>query len=147
MKSPKIVISVIVFAMLVLAVAALTVNAAASPLQAFKAPKPKFTQSIANDLSPALRNLAKKAVPQVTDNPDAESVDIRPDRGPIPVDKGFSGDGAVSAGPSSKAAVNSAIAIPSPLVNFEGVSNQDNFNLFGFRVNPPDPVGDVGPNH
>jgi hypothetical protein len=27
------------------------------------------------------------------------------------------------------------------------LSNQDNFNVFGFRVNPPDPVGDVGPNH
>ena len=25
--------------------------------------------------------------------------------------------------------------------------NQDNFNVFGCRVNPPDPVGDVGPNH
>ena len=29
------------------------------------------------------------------------------------------------------------------LANFEGLSNQDNFNVFGFRVNPPDPVGDV----
>ena len=37
--------------------------------------------------------------------------------------------------------------IPGPLVNFEGMSNQDNFNLFGGRVNPPDTVGDVGPNH
>jgi hypothetical protein len=27
------------------------------------------------------------------------------------------------------------------------LSNQDNFNIFGFRVNPPDPNGDVGPNH
>ena len=34
-----------------------------------------------------------------------------------------------------------------PIANFEGLSNQDNFNIFGFRVNPPDPVGDVGPNH
>ncbi len=25
--------------------------------------------------------------------------------------------------------------------------NQDNFNVFGFRVNPPDPNGEVGPNH
>ena len=33
------------------------------------------------------------------------------------------------------------------MANFEGLSNQDNFNVFGFRVNPPDPVGDVGPNH
>jgi len=38
-------------------------------------------------------------------------------------------------------------AIPAPMANFEGLSNQDNFNLFGFRVNPPDPVGDIGPNH
>jgi hypothetical protein len=37
--------------------------------------------------------------------------------------------------------------IPAPLLTFEGVSNEDNFNLFGFRVAPPDPVGDVGPNH
>jgi len=27
------------------------------------------------------------------------------------------------------------------------LSNQDNFNIFGFRVNPPDPNGEVGPNH
>ena len=34
-----------------------------------------------------------------------------------------------------------------PTVQFEGLSNQDNFNAFGGRVNPPDTVGDVGPNH
>src|SRR5438128_11946318 len=45
------------------------------------------------------------------------------------------------------AAAVSALAIPSPLQNFEGLSNQDNFDVFGFRVNPPDPNGDVGPNH
>lgn len=35
-------------------------------------------------------------------------------------------------------------AMPAPLFTFEGPSNEDNFNTFGFRVNPPDPVGDVG---
>src|SRR5260370_17647931 len=40
-----------------------------------------------------------------------------------------------------------AVTLPSPLANFEGLSNQDNFNVFGFRVNPPDPNGEVGPNH
>ena len=35
--------------------------------------------------------------------------------------------------------------IPAPLLTFEGMSNQDNFNIFGFRVNPPDPNGEVGP--
>ncbi|MPZ16617.1 MAG: hypothetical protein GEV06_01695 [Luteitalea sp.] len=38
-------------------------------------------------------------------------------------------------------------AIPSPLLSFEGVSNQDNVDQFGFGVLPPDTVGDVGPNH
>ena len=27
------------------------------------------------------------------------------------------------------------------------MSNQDNFNIFGGRVNPPDTIGDVGPNN
>jgi hypothetical protein len=40
-----------------------------------------------------------------------------------------------------------ATSIPAPLLTFEGLSNQDNFNAYGFRVNPPDPDGDVGPNH
>ena len=37
--------------------------------------------------------------------------------------------------------------IGAPLTTFEGLSNQDNFNVFEFRVNPPDPVGDVGRAH
>jgi len=41
----------------------------------------------------------------------------------------------------------SALQIPATSANFEGLSNQDNFNIFGFRVNPPDPNGAVGPNH
>ena len=40
-----------------------------------------------------------------------------------------------------------ALDISDPQENFEGLSNQHNFDVFGFRVNPPDPVGDVGPNH
>ena len=35
--------------------------------------------------------------------------------------------------------------VSATIANFEGLSNQDNFNVFGFRVNPPDTVGDVGP--
>jgi hypothetical protein len=54
--------------------------------------------------------------------------------------KGYSGDAALQ--PFSPAP-----AIPAPLLTFEGLSNQDNFDIFGFRVNPPDPNGEVGPNH
>jgi hypothetical protein len=69
--------------------------------------------------------------------------EVRPEYGPIARNKGFSGDGAVQASPLSIAAV----AIPNPLLTFEGLSNLDNFDLFGDRFNPPDPNGDVGPNH
>lgn len=42
---------------------------------------------------------------------------------------------------------SASLAINSPIVNFAAASNQDNFNVFGGRVNPPDPVMAVGPNH
>jgi hypothetical protein len=43
--------------------------------------------------------------------------------------------------------LNPRPTIPAPLLTFEGASNLDNFNVFGFRVNPPDPNGEVGPNN
>lgn len=41
------------------------------------------------------------------------------------------------------------VNIPAPSSTFEGLSNQDNADTpaIGFRVLPPDTVGDVGPNH
>lgn len=102
--------------------------------------KPKFSQNVAFDTTLPLRDLAKKAKPPTEKDQDAEPRDIRPDRGVKASDTGFSGDGAVD---TSSAALLSL----SPMANFEGISNVDNFNLLGFRVNPPDPVGDVGPNH
>ena len=62
------------------------------------------------------------------------------ERGAFPGNEAFSGDAARLTSTASQ-------AITAPLRNFEGASSQDNFNVFGFRVNPPDPVGDVGPNH
>ena len=73
--------------------------------------------------------------------PDEDQGEIREENGPEAVDSDvYFPDVAVqdSLWPA---------AIPSTLANFEGLSNQDNFNIFGGRVNPPDPVGDVGPNH
>ncbi|MER3443936.1 MAG: hypothetical protein C4333_07350 [Meiothermus sp.] len=83
---------------------------------------------------------------EVSSDPDAVR-EIRPNRGPLPTDQGFSGDAAVQRAMKPKRPGLQAAAIPAPLLTFEGLSNQDNFNLLGFRVNPPDPVGDVGPNH
>ncbi len=122
------------------------------PNQAFKAPTPKFSDAVAFDVSPALRDLsAKKIITPLSASSPEDVVEIRPDRGPEAVDMGFSGDDAVHAQTSelqSTLSTNLTTAsIQSPMANFEGISNQDNFNLFGFRVNPPDPMGDVGPNH
>jgi hypothetical protein len=94
---------------------------------------PKFTQAAAFDVSKPLRELAKTAP-----SSKGKGGEVRPERGPAVANRGYSKDGAIQ----SKMA---PAAIPAPLKNFEGMSNQDNFNVFGFRVNPPDPNGDVGP--
>lgn len=103
----------------------------------FKPPSPKFSNAVAFDVSPALRDM--KPRPPGPPQPNLIK-EIRPDRPAPTSNKAFSGDAALQ----QDAVSNS---IPAPLANFEGLSNQDNFNVFGFRVNPPDPVGDVGPNH
>jgi hypothetical protein len=68
-------------------------------------------------------------------------LEIRPEGGPRAHSRGYkSGDGALQL-------LSPTPTIPAPLLTFEGLSNEDNFNIFGFRVNPPDPNGEVGPNH
>jgi hypothetical protein len=119
-------------------------HAAAAPApggsQPIRSPKPKFSDNVAFDRSPTtLRELAAHRVTPPL--PDEDQGEIREENGPEAVDSDvYFPDVAVQdrLGPA---------AIPSTLANFEGLSNQDNFNIFGGRVNPPDPVGDVGPNH
>src|SRR5438067_9138057 len=99
---------------------------------------PKFSTAVAFAISPALRTLplAKKYVADPS-----KLLEIRPERGPRAQSKGYkSGDKALQT-------FSPALAIAAPLLTFEGVSNEDNFNIFGFRVNPPDPNGEIGPNH
>jgi hypothetical protein len=111
--------------------------ASAQPTARTQPLTPKFSPAVAFDISPAIRDLVaspKRFAPSST------VLEVRPERGPVVQSKGYSGDAALQA-------LSPAVAIPSPLANFEGLSNQDNFNIFGFRVNPPDPNGEVGPNH
>jgi hypothetical protein len=99
---------------------------------------PKFSTAVAFDVSPALRSLAL-AKKHVVDP--SKLLEIRPEGGPRAQSKGYkSGDGALQL-------LSPTPTIPAPLLTFEGLSNEDNFNIFGFRVNPPDPNGEVGPNH
>jgi hypothetical protein len=99
-------------------------------------PTPIWTQDVAHDVSAPLWQLARDRVA-----PDAEDPADEQDRGPTADgDTGFTGDGALQT-------TLAPPTIPSTQQNFEGLSNQDNFNIFGFRVNPPDPNGEVGPNN
>ena len=132
----------IAFVMLVVA-SLLVIPAAAAPSagspQALKAPKAKFYDNVAFDVSPTLRELAaNRQVPEVSE----EVENVRKENAPQAAgDSGFSGDDAV------QSTVPSVTTVSGTMANFEGLGNQANFDIFGFRVNPPDPVGDVGLNH
>jgi hypothetical protein len=98
--------------------------------------RPTVSNAVAVDTSPPLRDL----------KPIVRSADFAPASNPFategPVDDTrHDADGAV------QSSVGNAQALSGPQVTFEGPSNEDNFRIFGFRVNPPDPVGDVGFNH
>jgi hypothetical protein len=95
--------------------------------------KARITTAAAFDLSPALRDLARRA--QISGTPRR----LHRERGPSGTDRGFTGDGAVQ----SSATRLGGPRIGAPLVNFEGLANVDN----PFQVSPPDPNGEVGPNH
>ena len=132
--------------LLVLAAAALAFLAVSPPAVAQPRPRmhpltPKFSKAVAFDVSPALRSLRPIARPSDvssghdTGNPTAES------EGPVAHRARARGlDGALQL-------LYPTPTIPAPLLTFEGLSNVDNFNIFGFRVNPPDPNGEVGPNN
>src|SRR6266540_6795372 len=117
--------------------------AAAQPTARTQPLSPKFSQAVAFDVSPALRSLRRVARPR-TFPPDT-ILEVRPERG------GSEGPQAHRIKPYGADGVLQMFSrtptIPAPLLTFEGLSNQDNFNVFGFRVNPPDPNGEVGPNN
>ncbi len=107
---------------------------------------PQFSNAVAFDVSPPARGLSKAnaAAPNVLDG---RLINIRPDRGPGVTNSGFSGDGALERGAARIQSLMSMPTLPAPNLTFEGLSNADNLAVLGFRVAPPDPVGDVGPDH
>ena len=132
----------IVFVLIVIASLLAVIPAAAAPeptsSQASRARGPKFSENIAFDISPTLRELAARRVTPPL--PEEDQGEVREENGPEANESDvYFQDTAVQN--------NIPATIPNTSTNFEGLSNQDNFNIFGGRVNPPDPVGDVGPNH
>src|SRR5213593_2766054 len=134
--------------LLVLAAAALVFLAISPPASAQQTARtqpltPTFYRPVAFDVSPALRSLPPAARPLVFDP--NKIIEVRPERrGSEGLEahrvKAYSADGVLQL-------FSPAPTIPAPLLTFEGLSNQANFNLYGGRVNPPDSDGEVGPNH
>jgi hypothetical protein len=135
--------SILASAVLCLSTAETAVGSAGSKGSSTAPLKPRFSKAVAFDVSPPLRTMAPAATRGQA--PPQELIEIRKERGEPVRDSGFTGDGALQGPPGSTLAPGVGISAPSS--TFEGLSNLDNFNIFGFRVNPPDPVGDVGPNH
>ena len=111
---------------------------------------PKFTEAAAFDISKPLRELVKGQKPAAKSLPPATGKDTDSElSAEVAASARFAPGASTNAATTHQAAnaLGAAAAIPGTTANFEGLSNQDNFNVFGFRVNPPDPVGDVGPNH
>jgi len=115
--------------------------------QPFKAPTPRFTSAVAFDVSKPVRGLAPlSGLAAQAESQGYLLKEVRAEHELAEVaDKGFTGDGALQTGGANLS--SPAPAIANPNVTFEGLSNQDNFNIYNFRVAPPDPVGAVGPNH
>lgn len=139
-RSRQIVLSLIsallAVAALLVSVPASTHAAHAAPLAALADPSPTVSTASAADASPALRDLAQAPPSTVLGIPGENE-----DDGPTPADTGFTGDGAVqtAAGPQTSPGISG------PSLTFEGLSNQDNANLFGIQVSPPDPNAEVSP--
>ena len=113
---------------------------ATTPARTTDQARPVFTDNVAHDVSRPLSVLAR--APRSLD----------PGSARLPEERGAPGASAAALSERSStdpvAQTNSAASTVGPtLANFEGLSNQDNFTVFGGRVNPPDPVGDVGPSH
>src|SRR6266516_6012735 len=108
---------ILIVAAVAIAFVAASPPASAQPTARRQPLTPKFSAAVAFDVSPPLRSLplAKKHVADPS-----KLFEIRPERGPRAQSKGYkSGDAALQA-------LSAAVAIPSPLANFEGLSNQDN---------------------
>lgn len=102
--------------------------AAAEPTSEVSAPT--FSTAVAFDTSRPVSEMARAGSGAVTPGAVGE-------RGSAVPDSGFRGDGAV------QSRAGTADDLSAPIRNFEGASNLDN----PFKVSPPDPNGDVGPNH
>jgi hypothetical protein len=106
---------------------------------------PQTGSAVAFAVSTPVRDLPPDEASFKPRDPDANAKAIpnRFTRAGAEVESGWA-DGAIAPDRSALAGLDPPETTPAP---FDGLSNQDNFNAFGFRVTPSDSNGDVGPNH
>jgi hypothetical protein len=148
-RSVRVVISLVGVVFLIASVIVVAPRVTKAAPAASAALNPVVSQAKAFDVSAPFRDLAQRpsTMKAEGDEPD--------ERGAIPADNGYTGDGALQTTYAPQAATSqqaaaaspSSATIPSPSLTFEGMSNNDNIPVLGFQISPPDPVGDVGPNH
>src|SRR3954447_70199 len=112
-----------------LVVAALAASSSGGPHSAAALSPDIVGTAVAFDKTPPLSQMKQVKPSGVPDLDEEES-----DAAPAPAPHGA--DGALQTQSPTG-------AMPAPLLTFEGPSNEDNFRIFGGRVNPPDPNGDV----
>jgi hypothetical protein len=105
--------------------------------------QPRYIDAAAFDVSQPLRVLARQRGGPLAARKLPAGANAGIDRLPSIL----TGAGSAASAPQAAARKTTATSALSPLLTFEGLSNQDNFNVFGFRVNPPDPNGEVGKNY
>ncbi|MEJ7577757.1 MAG: PEGA domain-containing protein [Pyrinomonadaceae bacterium] len=105
--------------------------------------EPIVNQAVNFAVTPALEEIG--VTPESTDSfrrGRAESTEVRPEQTTSPP---LSGE--TDSRQSLEASIQAAAPEPNVAAsasNFEGLSNEDNRNVNGFFINPPDTVGDVG---
>jgi hypothetical protein len=115
-----------------------TTTVVALGAQADQRPERSLAQAVRHDTSLALTVLAQTS-PQP--GPDRQ-VPIRIPPGLAERQKPF-----VKRPDAVRQAAEGAALTPVPSLSFDGLSDDDNAAVLGFRVVPPDTNGDVGPNH
>lgn len=100
---------------------------------------PRVGTAAAFDVSPPLRDLARIDLGTAGTASETE----RTERGPVATTTGHAGDGALQDDAHRRPPQDPLEQISAPQANFEGVANSANPRL----ISPPDPDGDVGPNH
>ena len=134
-------------ALLASLLAAVPVSAGTPAASGAPAPQAITRTAAAFDVSAPLRELAEASAGALGVNGGFGVTGERPERvAATATDAGYGGDAALQAadaGTQARPGLDPAERISAPLANFEGVPNSANPRL----VSPPDPDGDVGPNH